>query len=334
MPIEYRGRYRCFDFDSVRTYPVSERRNKVSVGDLIRPEDVLAEPEARFRSPELAAVVEAVTAARAEGRAVVLFTGAHMVKNGFGPLIVDLMERSLVTLVGTNAAGLTHDLELALIGETSEIVPNALPEGSFGMCRETPLLMNRCFRAGLDAGLGAGEALGMLISGEPMPETVEFPHADVSIAAAGLRLGVPVTVHAAIGTDIIDQHPCFDPAAKGGASGIDFGILAAEACDLEGGVILNVGSSVQGPEVILKAVNMAANVGSPPTGLVTASFDIRPVEAGGVENERSHTYYFRDHKSIVNRIPEAFGGRGYYVQGDHLQTVPALYRGLIEAGGR
>ena len=327
---EYRGAFSCFDFGAVRTHSIQERRHKVQAGDLLRPEALLAEKAPRFRSPELDAVVAAIRKARAADRAVIVFTGAHLVKNGFGLLLIDLMQRGWVTLVGTNAAGFTHDLELALIGETSEIVPQALPQGRFGTCEETPSLMNRAFRAGLDRGLGGGEALGRLILGEPLPDAVKFAHPEFSIAAAGVRFRVPVTMHVAIGTDVIDQHPTFDPEAKGGASGIDFGIFASEVCRLAHGVMLNLGSSVQGPEVFLKAVNMASNVGHPPLGLTAASFDVRPVNPADVNNERAFSYYFRDHKSVVHRIPEAFGGKGYYVQGDHLQTIPALYRGLVE----
>ncbi len=329
-PPVYKGRYPYFDFGAVRDYPIAERANSVSAESMLAPDAVLAEAAPRYRSDELDAVVEAALSARAGGRPVMIFTGAHLVKNGFGLLLVDLMKRGLVTLVATNAAGLTHDLELALIGETSEIVPDALPSGRFGMCRETPELMNRAWRAGLERGLGGGEALGMLILGEPMPDRVDFPRPELSIAAGGIRHGVPVTMHAAVGTDVIDQHPSFDPEAKGGVSGIDFGIFAAQVCELAGGVALNIGSSVQGPEVLLKAVSMAANVGRPPEGLVTASFDMRPVRAEDVDDERAYTYYFRDHTSVVHRIPKAFGGRGSYIQGDHLDTVPALYRGLVE----
>lgn len=338
MPFpDYRGRYPFFDFAAVKTYPLRTRVNKVSAATMLHPDALLKESQSRHRSPQLAAVVQAILAARRHKKPVMLFTGAHLVKNGFGLLMIDLMRRGFITLVATNAAGLTHDLELAFIGETSEYVPNALPEGTFGMCQETPELMNRAFRAAYDRGWGAGEALGRLILGEPLPDKVPFPHPDLSIAAAGIRYGVPVTMHAGLGTDIIDQHTCFDPAAKGGSSGFDFGLFTAQACELgapagqPAGVILNIGSSVQGPEVFLKAVSMAANVGKPPTGLSAASFDLRPVQVADVNNERSYTYYFRDHKSVVHRIPQAFGGKGYYIQGDHLDTLPALYREIVSA---
>ncbi|HTL53290.1 MAG TPA: hypothetical protein VL860_11995, partial [Planctomycetota bacterium] len=295
MPFpDYRGRYPFFDFAAVTTYPLKTRVNKVSAATMLKPDALLAETQSRFTSPALTTLVQAILAARKHKKPVMLFTGAHLVKNGFGLLMIDLMRRGFVTLIATNAAGLTHDLELAYIGETSEYVPNALPAGTFGMCKETPDLMNRAFRAGYDRGWGGGESLGRLILGEPIlgdphPAKIEFPYPDLSIAAAGIRYGVPVTMHAGLGTDIIDQHACFDPAAKGGASGFDFGIFTAQACQLgasapgqPAGVVLNIGSSVQGPEVFLKAVSMAANVGKPPTGLTAASFDLRPVQDADV----------------------------------------------------
>jgi hypothetical protein len=223
-----------------------------------------------------------------------------------------------------------HDLELALVGRTSEDVPRALPEGRFGFARETSRLINGALTCGERLKIGAGEALGRLILGEPMPDSVDFPHRELSLPAAGMRLNLPVTMHASIGTDIIDMHPTFDPAAKGGCSGRDFAIFCAEVERMTaGGVFINVGSAIVGPEVFLKACSMCANVGSAPKGIVTASFDIRPADPkAAAGDERAAGYYARDVKSVVVRIPAAFGGRGHYVQGDHLQTVPALYQAL------
>ena len=330
MPLPpYRGSFDCFDFGMVKTCSIRDCRYKVCAKDMLDPASLMAESGPRFSSPELDAVVEAILRARSNGRAVMVFTGAHLVKNGFGLLLVDLMRRGIVTLVGSNAAGFIHDVEFALVGETSEMVPDALPKGRFGTCDETPSLMNMSFRYAIRNGMGAGEALGRLILGEPAPSIVRFSRPDLSIAAAGVRHDVPVTMHASIGTDVIDQHPSFDPEAKGGASGIDFGVFVQHARGLEGGVMLNLGSSVQGPEVFLKAVNLVANVGMPPLGVTAASFDIRPANLADPADERAFGYYFRDQKSIVCRIPEAFGGKGYYVEGDHLLTIPALYRGLV-----
>ncbi len=264
--------------------------------------------------------------------------GAHPIKLGLSPLIISLMERGILTHVAGTGATAIHDFELALIGETSENVPNALPQGNFGMAAETGQLINAALAAGFRRGLGFGECLGRLILGEAMPRRVAFAHPELSILAAGVRLKIPVTIHAGIGTDIIDQHPSFDGAAKGGTSGFDFGIYAASVDRLgadskpasaAAGVVLNVGSAVTGPEVLLKAVSMAANAGSPPTGIVTANFDMRPVAPKDADDGGKPTYYFRDNKSVVTRIPAAFGGKGYYVCGDLKHTIPALYKKLL-----
>ena len=324
----YRGRYEFFDSSRIRTFPIAERRNKVRLGDLADPAKLAVPPE-RLRDKSLRAVAEAIRAARAEGRPVICFIGAHPVKLGLSPLVIDLMERGLLTHVAGNFAAAIHDFELALVGETSEDVPDALPQGKFGMAYETGAYLNAAMDEGWRRGIGLGEAVGRLVLGEPMPKKVEFRHPDKSVLAAGVRLGVPVTVHASIGTDITDQHPGFDGAAKGGTSGFDFGVYVASVAKLaEGGVVLNVGSAVTGPELFLKAVSMAANVGRAPRGIVTANFDLRAVAPGDGSDEDRPAYYFRDHKSVVTRIPAAFGGRGYSVQGHFRETLPALYRML------
>jgi len=337
---QYTGAYEFFDFSAVRTHPIADRRNKVTLRDLVHL-DALTPPLAATRDAALVAVADAVRSARNAARPVIWFMGAHPVKLGLSPIVIDLMERGLLTHVAGTCATAIHDFELALIGETSENVPNALPQGTFGMARETGHHMNAALAEGWRRGLGFGESLGRLILGEPMPDKVTFRHPERSVLAAGIRLGIPVTIHAGIGTDIIDQHPDFDGAAKGGTSGFDFGIFAASVATLGGrelrghhsdgvpvipGVVLNIGSAVTGPEVLLKAVSMAANVGRPPTGLVCATFDLRPVAPGEVLDDAKPGYYFRDSKSVATRIPEAFGGRGYYVRGNFKDTLPALYK--------
>jgi hypothetical protein len=327
--LEYRGRYPIFDASRIRTYDLRDRSSKVRAEDLSAPE-ALAAAKPGFDSPELRALSLAVGQARSDGSPVVLFTGAHLIKNGFGPLMADLIRRNVLTMVAMNAAGMIHDLELALIGATSEDVPAALPEGKFGFAAQTGRLINLALREGERLRIGAGEAVGRLIRGEPMPEAVEFPRRPLSLLATGIEFEVPITVHASIGTDIIDQFPEWDPSAKGGCSGRDFAIFCAEIERMtSGGVFINVGSSVMGPEVFLKACSMCANVGNPPRGIVTAALDIRAARIGDARDERSEGYYYRDLKSVIVRIPEAFGGRGYYVQGDHLKTVPALYQALV-----
>ena len=316
--MNYYGLYPQFRI-SVRTLSLHDRRSLVSVDSMLQPDNVTA-----MTFPSLAPVVRAVLDARARGCPVIVFTGAHLIKSGLSLLLIDLMRRGLVSLVATTGAGMTHDFELAFAGATSEDVVESLPKGQFGMARETALYMNRAFRAAIDRGIGAGEALGRLVLGEALPEVITCARPDVSIAAAGITYRVPVTMHASIGTDVIDQHSSFDPEAKGGASGFDFRVFVTQACYLAGGVFLNIGSAVQGPEVFLKAVSMATNVGHPPLGLTTASFDLRPLSEG------AEGYYCRDQKTVLKRIPEAFNGVGHYVQGFLQETIPALYKGLVD----
>ena len=153
----------------------------------------------------------------------------------------------------------------------------------------------------------------------------------MSVLAACYRSAVPFTVHAGIGTDVIDQHQSFDGQAKGGCSGRDFLIYANEVSKLTaGGIVLNIGSAVTGPEVLLKAVSMAANVGTVPRDILTVDFDLRRYDPGQMTDEAAQGYYFRDQKSIVTRIPQAFSGRGLYIQGDQKTIFPALYREIIK----
>jgi len=247
-----------------------------------------------------------------------------------------------VTLVAGNAATAIHDFELALIGATSENVPAALDKGQFGMAYEFAYI-NMALSVGNQQKLGFGEALGRMIGDERFRRQVlalvakqgspsEFAHPEISVLAACYRRSVPFTVHVGIGTDVIDQHPSFDGQAKGGCSGRDFLIYASEVAKLtRGGVVLNIGSAVTGPEVLLKAVSMAANVGSVPRGILTADFDLRAHEPGQISDEAAQGYYFRDQKSVVTRIPQAFSSRGLYIRGDQKQTFPFLYRQIIAA---
>ncbi len=331
-PVEYRGRFSHFDSSRIRTYDLRSRPSKVLAEHLASPAELTARPLV-FDSPELRAVGGAVKQARAKNQPVALVSGAHLIKNGFGPLMADLLRRGVVTLVGMNAAGMIHDLELALIGKTSEDVPRALPKGEFGFAEQTGGLINRALKLGEEMKIGAGEAVGRLIEGKDWPEKIDFSRRDLSLLSAGIEAGKPVTIHASIGTDIVDQFPDWDPSAKGGCSGRDFLIFCAEIEKMResgGGVFLNIGTAVMGPEIFLKACSMCANIGKPPTGIVTASFDIRPADLGDIQNERSAGYYNRDIKSVVVRVPESFGGQGHYVQGDHLKTVPALYQLLTQ----
>jgi hypothetical protein len=342
--MEYEGRYKAFDATRIRTYPLSTRSNKVTFDDLVFPKDLceFAEELPDAVQDDIRTVAQAIVAARREGKPVILFTGAHLIKNGLGPLLVHLVERGGVTLVAGNAATSIHDFELALIGETSENVPAALDKGQFGMAYEFAYI-NMALSVGNQQKLGFGEVLGRMICDETFQRQVlalvakegsvpAFRHPEVSVLAACYRQGIPFTIHAGIGTDVIDQHPSFDGQAKGGCSGRDFLIYTNEVAKLtRGGVILNIGSAVTGPEVLLKAVSMAANVGRVPRGILTVDFDLRGHEPAQMSDESAPGYYFRDQKSVLTRIPQAFGGRGLYIQGDQKKTFPFLYKRIIEA---
>ena len=231
---------------------------------------------------------------------------------------------------------------MALIGQTSEYVPNALGEGKFGMAHEFAYI-NAAISLGNKRKLGLGESLGKMVCDENFAAEVfdiaakqdsprQFLHPEISVIAACHDKAIPLTIHAGIGVDVIDQHPSFDGAAKGACSHRDFLIYTAEVARLvDGGVVLNIGSAVAGPEVLLKAMSMVANIGSPPRSIVTADFDIRRHDPEEMADETSQCYYFRDQKSIVTRIPDAFDGRGYYVKGDQRQTFVQLYKLLVKA---
>ena len=342
--MEYDGRYNAFDLGRIVTYPLRTRANKVTLGDLLRPADLdhlgIDLPERTCRDIET--VAEAVAASRRAGRPVIIFTGAHLIKNGLGPLLAELVRRDAVTLVAGNCATAIHDFELALIGQTSENVPDALGKGRFGMAYEFAYF-NYALSVGNKYKLGAGESLGKAICDKDFRRQVfdlarrddspaDFAHPEVSVLVACYENNVPITIHVGIGTDVVDQHPSFDGQAKGGCSGRDFLIYADQVARLtEGGVVLNIGSAVTGPEVLLKAVSVAANTGHAPRNIITADFDLRAHNPQTMSDESSEGYYFRDQKSVVTRIPQAFAGKGFYIQGDQKQTFALLYKKVIEA---
>ena len=292
--------------------------------------DVLAltDPGVPFDDPALPQLARRIVQARNAGAPVILMMGAHVIKSGLSRFVIDLMERGIITHVGLNGAGPIHDYELSLIGATTESVARYIMEGQFGLWQETGRI-NAIVAAGFRDGLGYGEAVGRTIEEEA------FPHRDVSILAAGYRLHVPVTVHIGIGYDIIHEHPNCDGAALGGASYRDFLILAQVLTRFQGGVLLNFGTAVMGPEVYLKALSMARNValqeGRRINRFTTAVFDLFDLgpdwhhEAPKTEAR----YYYRPFKTILVRTVQD-GGESFYVRGLHQGTFPALYRLVLE----
>ena len=317
--------YDALDLSKIRTYPIAERKNLVRLSEMVFPKDA----KATFSSADFDEVVRAAARAARGKRQVIWMMGAHVIKCGLGPLIIDLVGRGIVSHVATNGAGSIHDFELALIGETSEDVPTAIEDGSFGMSEETGSLINRAVKSAAEEDLGYGEGVGRMIAGKG-PVRGEFRHPELSVQRACYEHGVPFTVHATIGTDVIDQHPEADYGAIGKASGVDFLRFCASVSKLEEGVFLNFGSSVTGPEVFLKALSISRNLGHAVERFTTANFDL--VELGDyrspVGKDHPH-YYYRPRKNIVNR-PVSLGGRGFHIVGDHAETVPSLYRRVAD----
>ncbi|MGE5280272.1 MAG: hypothetical protein ACM3L6_05980, partial [Deltaproteobacteria bacterium] len=267
-----------------------------------------------LKARELREIVRAIGDARKAEKPVILMMGAHVIKCGLSPLVIDLIRRRIVTCVAMNGAGVIHDFEIALDGRTSEDVAAALKDGSFGMARETAGFINGAVKKGAARGQGFGEAMGEAIA----RERLRFK--ELSIAYACRKRGIPLTVHVAIGTDIVHQHPDFSGADTGAASAQDFRLLVREVARLNrGGVVLNFGSAVLMPEVFLKALSVARNLTKRVAGFTTANFDMN--------------VHYRPHQNIVTR-PVLDSGRGYYIVGHHEIMLPLLRQAVLERGGR
>jgi len=316
--------YPMFDRSRLHILPLAERQHDMTLAEVL-PLDAPLEP---FDDPQLPLIAERITAARAQQRPVILLMGAHVIKTGLSRYVIDWMERGIVTHVAMNGAGPIHDFELALVGATTESAARYIQQGQFGLWRETGRI-NDAITAGVRDGMGYGEAIGRMIEAET------FPHRDVSILATGYRLRVPVTVHIGIGYDITHEQPNCDGALLGEASYRDFLIFTQAITQLQGGVVLNFGTAVMGPEVYLKALAMARNVahqeGKHINKFTTAVFDLQDL-GGDVRREAPKTnavYYFRPYKTILVRTV-ADGGESFYVRGHHRATLPALHRMVNE----
>jgi hypothetical protein len=280
------------------------------------------------RQDRIQVLADQIRNARQHHRPVILMLGGHPIKLGLSRFVIDLIEHGWITHVATNGAGIIHDFELALVGGTSENVAKWIKVGQFGLWQETSLL-NEAIRGAAQRNEGLGEGVGRFI------EEYEFQHRDLSIAAAGWRCGVPVTSHVTIGGDIIHAIPNCDGAALGQTSYADFLIFARAIQDLEGGVFLNIGSAVTGPEVYLKALSMARNValqqGKEIRHFTTAVFDLVQLPNNwrdGPPSKDHPGYYFRPWKTILIRTV-ADGGQSYYFCMDHRESIPALWDALV-----
>ena len=302
--------YEEFDLSDARTYPLKSRKSKTRVDDFARPVAIDASVGAfvdalpnLLAAADFKAVVRAIAEARTTGAGVVWGLGAHVIKTGLGPVLIDLMDQGFVSAIATNGAGVIHDFEIALVGATSEDVDEALGPGRFGMAEETGRLLNGAINDGVAAGLGLGQAVtAFLAKKEPQ-------YARASVLAAAARLGIPVTVHVAVGTDIIHMHPTASGAAIGEGSLRDFRYFVSNVARLERGVYLNCGSAVLLPEVFLKAVALARNRGIALAELTTVNLDF--------------VRLYRPQTNVVSR-PTAGTGRGYTIVGHHEIMIPLL----------
>jgi hypothetical protein len=308
--------YESFDLSGVRTYPLASRASKANVADFAKPYSKgagvgawLASLPNILAAADFTAVVAAMQSAHAGGRGIVWGLGAHVIKTGLSPILIDLMERGYVSALAVNGAVIIHDFELALSCDTSEDGEEALVPGRFGMADETGTLLNAALTDGVAHGLGLGQAVGRWLR-EMAP-----PHEALSILAAAARLEIPVTVHVALGTDIIHMHKDASGAAIGEGSLRDFRYFVSSVARLEGGVYLNCGSAVVLPEVFLKAVALARNRGASLAGLTTVNLDFARL--------------YRPQTNVVTR-PVAGIGKGYSLVGHHELMIPLLAAALIE----
>ncbi len=307
---------KCIDLSKIKTIHLDSRKCKVAVKDFAS----LPRKGSSFKSfydslpnilaaRNLKSLVDAIVAAQKKKRMVIFMMGAHVIKCGLSPIIIDLMKRGVVKHIALNGAGIIHDTEVAMIGRTSEDVGEGIVDGSFGMAHETASFINGAINYGFRNGIGIGEAVGSRIMKS------SSPCKDKSILAMGYKLGIPVTVHVAIGTDIIHQHPSANGMAIGEGSLLDFKTFIYSVSKLENGVAVNIGSAVLLPEVFLKAITVARNLGYKAHKFTTANFDM--------------ISQYRPHQNVVSR-PTSTGGKGYNITGHHELMIPLLYRSIIE----
>jgi hypothetical protein len=303
------------DSSNIKTYSLKSRESKVRISDFAKPhqqdgtfKEFFSSLPNILASKNLKEVVAAIVQARKDQRPVMLGMGAHAIKVGLNPVIIDLMERGIITGLALNGAGIIHDFELAFIGQTSEDVDKEILSGAFGMAEETGSMLNQAIKSAAD-NEGIGAAVGRMI------QATDFPYKNKSLLAAGFRLGVPVTVHVAIGTDIIHMHPSFDGKATGAAAQKDFLCFCSLVSELEGGVYINLGSAVLLPEIFLKAVTLCRNLGKPLQHFTTVNMDF--------------VQHYRPNANVVRR-PTQGGGRGYAITGHHEIMFPLLAAAIIE----
>jgi len=305
------SKYSRIDLGKIRTYSVKNRKSKAEVKSFGKPldpgadvSDFLRHLPGYLKAEDLRSLVDLIIKARRKDKPIILMMGAHPIKCGLSPVLIDLMKHGFVTLLSTNGAGAIHDLEIALWGKTSEEVEKGIEKGTFGMARETAEIFKEISSFAYEHDMGLGEAVGKRI----LQHEAKFSRH--SLMATAYRLNIPACVHVAFGTDIVHQHPSFDPASTGEASHVDFRVLAHQVSRLsDGGVVLHFGSTVVLPEVFLKALSVARNVKGKVQNFTTANFDM--------------IQHYRPNLNVVCR-PTQRSGRGFSFTGHHEIMIPLL----------
>ena len=311
------SKYREIDLTKIWRYSIKERLNKVDISSFARSyRKGMSFKEFTSHLPNILIgsdfrqLVNGIVNAAHKKKPIIIMMGAHVIKCGLSPLIIQLMETRIIKCLAVNGAGVIHDTEVAKWGITSEDVGKALNDGSFGMVRETPQFIHSALEYGANQNLGMGEAVGKKI----LQSDAEYKH--LSLLAAGYRLNIPVTIHVAIGTDIIHQHPEANGAIIGELTYRDFKIFCYQVSQLEkDAVVLNFGSAVILPEIFLKALTIARNLGHPAHGFITANFDM--------------LRHYRPQVNILQR-PTQTGGHGFHFTGHHEIMIPLLVASILE----
>lgn len=294
------------DFSRIKTISIKQRKNKVKLSDLVKPEN----SKVTIKSNDFDELVSRIINAHKKHKQIILMIGAHVIKTGMSLLVIDLMKKGVIKHVAMNGACPIHDFELALIGETSEYVEKTIEDGTFGMIEETGRILNEAIKEGAQNNRGMGYSIGKKIN------DLNLPNKEYSILYNAYKLNIPVTVHVAIGTDIIHQHPSCDGAAIGKTSYHDFKLFAESVSKLEEGVILNIGCAVILPEVFLKALTIARNLRYKVKNITAANIDM--------------TDHYRPRENVVQR-PTSLGGKGFVIIGRHEKTIPTLHRKIIDS---
>ncbi len=314
-----RTKFAQLSFDSIRTSSVYSRKNLVSIENMAYPS---MELDLEWTQNGFNDLIDSIMTARKNNRPVIWSMGAHVIKNGMSRYIIDLVRAGIVTHVAGNGASSIHDFELAFLGATSEDVAGSIEDGTFGMWEETGRYMNEAIQQGVARGLGYGAGLALYIS----ENKSKFPYRNDCVFYQTMRLNVPYTCHISIGTDIIHQHPSVNFETLGAASGKDFEIFCESVSNLEGGVLLNFGSSVSGPLLFIRALAVAHNLGHFIRDFVVANFDIRPLSSTAMFSTREVPSWL---ELAFARLPSSLNAQGYSFSGLHQDTIPALYSQLM-----